>query len=358
MKNKRNIETLVAKLTILDLREKKYAALGLNESFVWARFVLTDDQPNGNNQRIPKSEFPNLIRSGLYTPIKMKAGQIGEGHEESYPIGVVTTLREDTRGDVNLVVGLAALWSEERPEDVATISEMYANKKPLDVSWEVSHASTEETDDGITDIKGVILTGTTLVKIPAYGGRTFIDELLFASKDDSKNNDPNLEEDKTLENKNFEELKTSYAEIVTEAANLTHTIETLQTENDSLKENQITDDIKSELKTLRTFKEEAEAALELEEKRVGIRKYFEEAGLEVDEKYFEENDALLTGMKDEEVEFFVQSLQAAQTPESDDGKTKASFIPKINTDKDDDIEGMDASSLGKALYAQKYEDNK
>lgn len=358
MKNKNNVEVLITSLEILNPKEKSEAALGLNPTFLWARFVLTDDQPNGNKQRIPKSEFPNLIRSGLYTPIKMKAGQIGESHEESYPIGVVTVLREEKKGDVNLIVGLAALWSEERPEDVATIAERYANKKPLDVSWEISHSSQKEDEDGISILEGTLLTGTTLVKIPAYGGRTFIDDLLYAGLNKGSN-DENNEEDETLkEEKNFEELTASFEAKVSEAADLSHTLEALQTEVNTLKENQLTDELKTELKDLKTFKEEAEAALELEETRVELRKKFEEAGLEVDEDYFKENDKVLTTMKEPEIDFFIESLKAVQASDDsgeDSKKKKASLkVPKLSIESEE-VEDFSGADLGKALYSHKYE---
>ena len=72
---------------------ESFASLLLNPYVTWAKFILTDDEPNGNNVRIPKEEFSNLINSGIYMPIKMTLGEI-EGHEASIPIGVITHLKE------------------------------------------------------------------------------------------------------------------------------------------------------------------------------------------------------------------------------------------------------------------------
>ena len=33
----------------------------LNPYVTWVRFILTDDKPNGNGDRIPLEEFSNLI---------------------------------------------------------------------------------------------------------------------------------------------------------------------------------------------------------------------------------------------------------------------------------------------------------
>ena len=85
------------------------AALSLNRTIKWVKFTLTDDQANANSQRIPKEEFANLIKTGLYMPIKMARGYIREGHEFSVPMGVITNLveREHT------VEGIAALLAPD-----------------------------------------------------------------------------------------------------------------------------------------------------------------------------------------------------------------------------------------------------
>jgi len=77
-----NISSDMVKYTIEDEGDKSaFSSLNLNPSVKWARFVLTDDKPNGNKQRIPESEFRNIIQTGVFMPVKVATGSIKEGHE-------------------------------------------------------------------------------------------------------------------------------------------------------------------------------------------------------------------------------------------------------------------------------------
>jgi hypothetical protein len=133
----------------------------------WAKFVLTDDKPNGNGQRIPAEEFDNLIRTGSYMPVKMALGSINDGHEDAKPIGVITNLTKLG----NKIYALAALWDHERTDDVASIKEMVNSNKPVNISWEILYGRTFKSN-GITDLLDTMLKAATIVGIPAYAGRT------------------------------------------------------------------------------------------------------------------------------------------------------------------------------------------
>ena len=163
-----------------------YAAVTRNPMVSWAKFILTDDKPNANKQRIPKEEFPNLINSGIFMPIKMATGQIKEGHEESVPLGVITHLKDLG----NQVGGLAALWKKERPDDVDLVKKMIDEGKKPQLSWEIAYSSTKENDNGVSDLLGTSLRASTVVGMPAYEGRTPI--IALAAKNSN-------EEDSTLE---------------------------------------------------------------------------------------------------------------------------------------------------------------
>jgi len=156
-----------------------YASLMLNPAVTWAKFILTDDQPNDNRHRVPQTEFHNLIKSGLHMPVKMAYGKINEDHDDAFPLGVITHLKQED----NKVVALAALWTEERPSDVRYIKDKVAAKEPVNVSWEILFGDFTE-EDGVVDLKDTSLKAATIVGIPAYAGRTPI--LAVAAKKWSK----------------------------------------------------------------------------------------------------------------------------------------------------------------------------
>lgn len=155
------------------LTNEAIASIGLNPFFRWAKFVLTDDDVNLNNQKVPQEEFDNIISTGIYTPIKMDFGRISEGHKtaERKPIGVITHIKKDVLDGRNVLVALAALWKKERPDDVDLLKEMVDSGEPPKVSWEISYHDSEF--DGKAEIlKGTILTGVAIVANPAYADRT------------------------------------------------------------------------------------------------------------------------------------------------------------------------------------------
>ncbi|MCX8010063.1 MAG: hypothetical protein N3A61_02825, partial [Ignavibacteria bacterium] len=155
------------------LTNEAVASIGLNPFFKWAKFVLTDDDVNLNNQKVPESEFDNIISTGIYTPIKMDFGKISDGHKtaEKKPIGVITHIKKDEIDNRKVLVALAALWKKERPEDVDLLKEMIDAGEPPKVSWEISYHDSEF--DGKAEIlKGTILTGVAIVANPAYADRT------------------------------------------------------------------------------------------------------------------------------------------------------------------------------------------
>lgn len=133
----------------------------------WAKFILTDDKPNGNRQRVPVEEFNNIIRTGVFKPVKMAIGEIKDGHEDAKPLGVITNLKIEG----NKIVALAALWDHERDEDVAQIKNLVRNNKPVNVSWEILYGDSK-IKDGVSDLLDVVLKAVTIVGMPAYAGRT------------------------------------------------------------------------------------------------------------------------------------------------------------------------------------------
>lgn len=154
------------------------ASLMLNPYVRWAKFIFTDDQPNGNNERTPLSEFDNLIQSGIHMPIKMAEGRVEDGHEDATPIGVITHLTKTTAEMagkiINQIIGLAAFWLKERPSDVTYLKERIDSGQDVNLSWEIGAQEKIIAPDGVFDWTGTAVQAVTVVDRPAYLGRTRI----------------------------------------------------------------------------------------------------------------------------------------------------------------------------------------
>lgn len=163
-----------------------YASIMLNPYVRWAKFTLTDDLPNGNRERVPASEFDNLLISGVHMPIKMAEGRIEDGHEDATPIGVIAHLQKVVEDGVNKIIGLAALWLNERPGDVSYLKSKLDDGDDVNLSWEMGAKDRVLAEDGIYDWFGVSLKAATVVNRPAYLGRTQITAIAAKKKSADK----------------------------------------------------------------------------------------------------------------------------------------------------------------------------
>ncbi len=294
-----------------DKEDQAFASISLNPNFQWAKIIVTDDKPNSNKQRIPQEEFDNLIKTGIHSPIKMQPGKPLGGHKAAlgYPIGTITALRKVD----NRVEALAALWKQERPEDIETLKEMYAKGTPPNVSWELSYDDSDLEEGGVKALKNIILDGLCVVGMPAYAGRTPF--IAMASKDlDNKDND-NMEQE--LQEK-LDKLQTEFdakiAELTAKEADLT----TLKSE---------LDDLKTQNTALAEFKTTVETEKALAEKLVNVKQKFSDAKLERDEEYFEQNKDRFLKMSDEDLDFHIQDLVAfSNKAQASDNRTS---IPNL-----------------------------
>ncbi len=154
------------------------ASLMLNPYVRWAKFIFTDDQPNGNNERTPVEEFDNMIRSGIHMPIRMGGASEDKEHNNASPIGVITHLKKEVKEVagkvVNQIVGLAAFWLKERPGDVTYIKEKIDNNEEVNLSWFLGAQDKVLAPDGVYDWKGISVQSIDIVDRPAYQGRTRI----------------------------------------------------------------------------------------------------------------------------------------------------------------------------------------
>lgn len=286
------------------------ASLSVNPLVTWAKFVLTDDIPNEKKERVPKEEFDNLIKSGVFMPIKMAESAINDDHSDAAPLGVITHLKKVK----NQVVGLAALWKRERQEDIQMIKEKFDKNEPINLSWEIVYGDTETSADGVTDLLDTSLRAATIVGMPAYAGRTTFTALASKEKQEEI-----LEELEKLQ-KELDTLKESYSSL-----------------EDQLKEKSTElEELNPELDKLRQYKTEIEDEKEKVQKLGKIQEKFSSAKIEKGEEYFSENGEMLLGLSEDALDFMIQELVAfASTKEEDeeDGEEVHSSIPNLKNQK-------------------------
>jgi hypothetical protein len=308
---------------VSDAPEEAFASINLNPTVAWAKFILTDDLPNANHERVPEEEFNNLIKTGTYMPIKVAEGGIADTHKDAKPIGVIAHLNKVK----NQILGLAALWERERPEDVNMIRERFKEGKPLQLSWEILYGESSKGEDGTTNLLNTALRAVTLVGLPAYEGRTPI--LAVASENTNK-------EETILDN----ELKTAQDR----ATELEASLAQKEEEISSLK-NQLT-----ELEELRTFKNGIMKEREEKEKLSAIKTKFSDSGLTKEDNYFEDNKSMLLSLSLEALDFMLQEMVAFSSKESNSNKKETIVAPPLLANKN---EKPSISELAKFLREKK-----
>lgn len=294
------------------------SALTLNPSLTWIKFILTDDKPNGNKFRIDKNAFSELIKSGIYMPIKMADGRISDGHDGTTPIGVITDLIVDD----NKIKGIGVLWGEERPEEVAMLKQLKEEGKPVNISWEILYKDYEEEDGGIRAIKnGAVLLAATIVGRPAYAGRTPVLEV--ANK--------NTKEDDKVEE--LEKFKKLYEEALAEKEMSSKELESYKLQIQDFEKK--FSELESELNELRSYKEQREKE-DAENKRFEeIKSKFIEAGIEVGPDYFNDKRDYLLSMSEEVLDFFIKELVVFKATET--ASLKQPKVPNITKKPEDTI---------------------
>jgi hypothetical protein len=307
------------------------ASLSLNPAFRWIKFILTDDKPNLNGDRIPKEEFANLIRTGINTPIKVAENTILPGHKYSLPIGVITNLIEED----DKVIGLAALWEAEREEDVNMLKDAYDSGEDINFSWEIFYRAEEVIVEGVRNLTGVILKAATIVGIPAYNGRTKV--LAFASQNSSEEDTMTLEEalakiaeltgqveekDKLIADKDnlLAEKETAIAGLNESITNLT-----------------------SEKNELASYKDTIEAENAKTAKITAIKTKFTEAGIEKEDEYFVTNLEKFMAMSEEQFDFMLTEIVHLKG-EASVTKTNVE-IPNVGSNKEGKLSPKELAKL-------------
>lgn len=319
--------------------------VSLNPNVRWMKFILLDDMPNKNKQRIPQEEFDNVVKTGMYMPLKSEAGTTSGNHKASDPLGVITGLKKEG----NHIIGLAALWEKERPEDIKMLKDSFDAGAKINVSWELNYNEEVKKED-YSDLLGITMNAATIVGLPAYAGRTPITAL--AEETGAENNS-------LLEGNSLEELekitqerdallveKTQLAEKVTE-------LEASIVQRDSISES-----IKTELTGLKEFKAGIDAVKEKETKITNLKKLFSDSGLEVEDDYFtdEERVSKLLAMDESSLNFMIQETVAFK--KTVEASAKASVnVPHLNLKPKTNV-SLTPAEIGRAMRDLDVRENK
>lgn len=321
---------------------ESFASYMLNPIITWAKFILTDDRKNANGERVPESEFPNLLKTGIHMPVKMANGEISAGHPGTKPLGTITHLKVEKGMDgSSAIVAIAALWAQERPADVEFIKARFAEKQPVDVSWEILYEdATFNHETQSMDLNGTILRAATIVGNPAYQGRTpFLS--IAATKISEATTEINTEEDTVDITQLQAEVDRLKAELdVVNSAKETALAEVSSqvTEKDAeiARLTELNKTNETELVALKEFKALIDAEAEKKSKLEEVKTKFVEAGIEKDDTYFDENAARLIGLASDELDFMIQEFkafsEASLKPATASKKTK---IPALLGDETD-----------------------
>ncbi len=363
-----NLTSVVQLLNENEVRQEMgeaYASFMDNPTVTWAKFVLTDDRTNANGERIPQTEFPNLMKSGIYMPVKMALGEISSGHPGTKPLGTITHLKQVRLDDgASAIVAIAALWGQERPADVEFIKQRMAEQQPVDVSWEILYEdATLNTEAGSMDLAGTILRAATIVGNPAYQGRTQFLSIAARKISDATTQE---EESDTIQETNSEDNLMEKAELEARVAELEPKLSEVQAQveaaNKALAEKEaevarLTEESSAkdtELGELREYKASIEAEAQKAEKLAAIKTKFVEAGITEEDEYFEQNAERFLKMEEDDLAFFIQEKARGLTTEAGkNSEASTKTTPRIPALTGADDEDYSISGLAKHLREQR-----
>jgi hypothetical protein len=317
-----------------------------NPFLVRAKFIFADNKGNDNGMGIEFEDFPAVAASAVNMPVKMR--YLGEGvgnHVGSIPIGHITSMDIVDEGELKQLVGTAALYAEEYPDEISYLMDKFQTGDAPGISWELGY-SDSILKNGIQWLKGIITKAATFVRQPAYGKRTAL--LALASDQSLSNEELDMEilklakasspTDKTGGNtvneeelkKEIERLKAVLAAKETELVTKTTELETLQTAQSSVIE---------ENKTLKEKIATSEKSVRAEER---ARKWVE-AGFAFSEDIEKatEKRAFLASLEPDVFESYLADLvvaKASAKPVASASASSSTQIPKPNlTDQDKEI---------------------
>lgn len=130
--------------------------------------ILTDFEPNNNKQGVPKTEAENILRTALFTPLKINfdGEEIG-GHVGATPIGSITYAALDKDDASDVIIGRAVIWNDIYTNESDYLKQAFA--EGVGTSWEIYFEDSHNDDNGIQWLEGCVFGGTCVVNKPAYG---------------------------------------------------------------------------------------------------------------------------------------------------------------------------------------------
>lgn len=297
--------TLVGRL--LEVAEATEIA---NSTLMKLRFIFTDFKPNRNKVVVPPAEAENIMASAIFMPIKIDFNDGPEGHPNSLPIGLITSIEQLE----DQLVGNALMWREEFPHVAQWIDENKDNET-VQFSWELwtdPEASEELDDSGNRILRGIEVKSTVIVDNPAYAGRTRL--LTVASEDSAIHrlvgtvNELSQEikklKEEAMEKDNAEETP---AEVVETPAEVEVSDESSPDTSDTPATNE-TDTLLQELEALRAFKAEIEQRAQRATKLAERASTLSSAGVTVPAEKFTAREEFYLALSDEHFAMYVDDL--------------------------------------------------
>jgi hypothetical protein len=134
--------------------------------------ILTDFEPNANNEGIPVEEKDNIIKTALNMPIKIAMSESSYGgHANAVPIGPITRVYEDNHEGRDVIKAEAMIWGDEFSDVYTLLKSVAEEREYIGTSWEVYYSASDE-KEGVNWLRNVTFAGTCIVDTPAYGNRT------------------------------------------------------------------------------------------------------------------------------------------------------------------------------------------
>lgn len=144
----------------------------LNPFLKEIHLILTDFEPNANNEAISRAEADNIIKTSRLTPIKIASdGNSYAGHAGAHPVGAIIDSFLDTHNGKDVIKSRAFIWKDEYPAIYDLLKSQASEGNFIGTSWEVYYTHANE-EQGVRWLNNVTFAGTCIVDNPAYGDRT------------------------------------------------------------------------------------------------------------------------------------------------------------------------------------------
>jgi len=311
---------------IITLSGTAFASADVNNpTQKYIKFVFTDYLPNVNRQGVPVEEAENIIKTGLYMPVKVNFNNGPKGHPRAIPIGPITSMRQED----DKIIGEAVIWSVEFPDVADYLDIASASEGGVQFSWELAHSESTADENGVTWLRNIVVVGITMVDNPAYKGRT---PLIAVAEELTSMDLEQALADLANANDRVSELETQLGEISVLGDKITQ--------------------LETELTELRNFKTMVETEAEKANVLADRRTKLSEAGVVFSDEEFDERSSIIFDMPETAFDFYVKDLARVvkntkkMASASNDSVDITIPDPTVNGSNEN---GTDFKELGKAL---------